>query len=200
MAQRAQPQHRVRTLVGAVVVAVLLLIGVGSYAFVRHLRVQQAEFKAEEDRRAAQAEANRKLEEAGKQRLATEQERQARAVAEAEAEAKRKSEEAEQQRVAALRVAEEEAKRTEAETRTRYAALVSQGNKDSKAGNYDRAIADYNEAIRLDSKSTLAFIGRGDAYTNKSDHDRALADYNEVIRLDPKSALALSDRGVAYAK
>ena len=116
--------------VGAVVVAVLLLIGVGSYAFVRHMRVQQAELKSEEDRRAAEAEANRKLEEAGKQRLAAEQERQARAAAEAEA--KGKSEEVEQQRIAALRAAEEEGKRTEAEARTRYAALVSQGNTDSK--------------------------------------------------------------------
>jgi uncharacterized protein HemX len=160
--------RRVRTLVGAVVVTVLL-IGVGSYAFVRHMRVQQAELKSEADRRATEAEANRKLqeaanrklEEAGKQQLAAEQERQARAAAEAEA--KRKTEEVEQQRIAALRAAEE-GKRAEAEARTRYAALVSQGNTDSKAGNYDRAIADYNEAIRLDPKSALAFIGRGDAF------------------------------------
>src|SRR6516164_7166318 len=164
--------RRVRTLMGAVVVTVLL-IGVGSYAFVRHMRVQQAELKSEDNRSAAEAEANRKLEEAGKQRQAAEQERQARAAAEADA--KRKSDEVEQQRIAALRVAEEEGKRAEAEARTRYAALVSQGNTDSKAGNYDRAIADYNEAIRLDPKSALAFIGRGDAYTNKGDHDRALA-------------------------
>src|SRR5262249_56251013 len=87
--------RRVRTLVGAVVVTVLL-IGVGSYAFVRHMRVQQAELKSEEDRRAAEAEANRKLQEAanrklqeaanrklqeaGKQQLAAEQERQPRAA------------------------------------------------------------------------------------------------------------------------
>ena len=110
-------------MVGAVVVAVLVLIGVGSYAFVRHLHVRQAELKAGEDRRAAEAELNRKLEEVGKQ-LATERERQARAVGEAEA--KRMSEEAEQQRVAALRAAEEEGKRAEAEARTRYTALISQ--------------------------------------------------------------------------
>src|SRR5262245_32011779 len=87
----------------------LLLVGVGSYALVRYTRVQQTELKSEEDRRAAEAEANRRLEEAGQQRLAMEQERQARAAAEAEA--KRKSEEAEQQRIAALRAAEEEGKR-----------------------------------------------------------------------------------------
>src|SRR5262249_15638100 len=65
-------------------VAVLLLIGVGGYAWVRHIRVTKTELKREEDRRAAEAEAKRKLEEAGQQRLATEQERQARAAAEAE--------------------------------------------------------------------------------------------------------------------
>jgi hypothetical protein len=67
---------RARTWVGAMMVAVLLIIGMGSYAFVRHTPVPRAEVKQEEDRRAAEAEANRKVEEAEKQRLATEQERQ----------------------------------------------------------------------------------------------------------------------------
>ena len=148
----------------------------------------------------AEAEAKRKIEGAEQQRQATltaEQERQASAAAEAEA--RRKSEEAEQQRVAALR-AEDDRKRAEAEARARYSALVSQGNTDSNAGDYDRAIADFDEAIRLDPKSSIAFINRGDTYTNKGDNDRAIADYNEAIRLDPKSVLALSARGVAYAK
>ena len=129
--------------------------------------------KAEEDRRAAEAEANRKVVEAENQRLAAEQERQVKAAAEAEA--KHKSEEAAQQRVAALRAAEEERKRAEAEAGARYTALIRQGNIDSNAGNYDRAIADYNEAIQLDSKSTVAFIGRGD--------DNARVDRLDAIRL-----------------
>ena len=147
----------------------------------------------------AEVEAKRKSEEAEQLRqaaLRAEEERQASAAAEAEA--KRKSEEAEQQRLAALRE-EDDRKRAEAEARARYAALVSQGNTDSNAGDYDRAIADFNEAIRLDPKSSLAFINRGDTYTNKGDHDRAIADYNEAIRLDANNALALSARGVAYA-
>ena len=118
----------------------------------------------------------RSIEEAEKQRLATEKERQASVMAEAEA--KRKSEEA-KQRVAALRTEEEERKRAEAEAQARYTALIGQGNADSIAGDYNKATADFNEAIRLDSKSTLAFIGWGDAYTNRGNHDRALADYNE---------------------
>ena len=58
-----------------------------------------------------------------------------------------------------------------------------------RKGDNDRAIADFNEAIRLDPKSSLTFRNRGDAYTDKGDHDRALADYSEAIRLDPKALL-----------
>ena len=147
----------------------------------------------------AEAEAQRRSEQAEQQRLTTRKaERELQARAAAEAEAKRKNEEAEQQRLVALR-SEEERKRAEDQARAHYAALIDQGNTDSNAGAYDKAIASFNEAIRLDPTSTLGFRSRGAAYANKHDYDRAIADFNEAIRLDPKSALALSDRGVAYA-
>src|SRR2546421_12611482 len=47
-------------------------------------------------------------------------------------------------------------------------------------GDNDRAIADYNEAIRLDPERTLAFLGRGIAFSEKGDNDRAIADFSEV--------------------
>jgi tetratricopeptide (TPR) repeat protein len=62
-------------------------------------------------------------------------------------------------------------------------------------GDNDRAIADFNQAIRLDPKSALTFKNRGDAYTNKGGYDRAIADYSEAIRLDPNNALAFCNRG-----
>ncbi len=65
---------------------------------------------------------------------------------------------------------------------------------------YERAIADFNEAIRLDPKSAVTFHFRGLAYAAKQDYDRAIADYDEAIRLDPKSAtIPVYDRGQAYA-
>src|SRR6185503_12769589 len=48
-------------------------------------------------------------------------------------------------------------------------------------GDDDRAIADYNEAIRLDPKYAQALFNRGNAYYQKGDDDRAIADYNEAI-------------------
>ena len=62
---------------------------------------------------------------------------------------------------------------------------------------YDRAIADYDEAIRLDPKYDPAFNNRGAAYLAKGGHDRAIADLNEAIRLDPRDSGQYLNRGLA---
>ena len=63
---------------------------------------------------------------------------------------------------------------------------------------YDKAIADYNEAIRLDPKFTIAYNNRGLARSDKQEYDKAIADFNEAIRLDPKFAYAYNNRGSAW--
>ena len=63
---------------------------------------------------------------------------------------------------------------------------------------YDRAIADLNEAIRLDPRNSAAYNNRGWAYIDKRDYDRAIADLNEAIRLDPRNSEAYNNRGWAY--
>ena len=68
-------------------------------------------------------------------------------------------------------------------------------------GEYDIAIADYNEAIRLEPSEASYFSNRGLAWDAKKDYEKAIADYNEAIRLDPKYAMAYHNRGtVWYAK
>jgi len=62
---------------------------------------------------------------------------------------------------------------------------------------FDGAIADYSEAIRLDPKITQAHKDRGLAYSAKGDLDRALTDYSKAILINPKSEDAYLDRGVA---
>ncbi|KAA6463006.1 tetratricopeptide repeat protein [Acidobacteria bacterium AB60] len=63
---------------------------------------------------------------------------------------------------------------------------------------FDRAIQDYNEAIRLNPKLATSFYGRGDSYDHKGDFDRAIQDQSEAIRLDPKFAYAYDARGRAH--
>lgn len=60
--------------------------------------------------------------------------------------------------------------------------------------NYDRAIADYSAAIRLDPKYAEAFCERGKAYFANRNYGSVIADYNEAIRLDPKYVKAFLQR------
>jgi tetratricopeptide (TPR) repeat protein len=62
----------------------------------------------------------------------------------------------------------------------------------------DRAIADYDEAIRLNPEDADAYSNRGNAYFHKGDFDRAITDYDEAIRLNPEFADAYHNRGSAY--
>jgi tetratricopeptide (TPR) repeat protein len=72
------------------------------------------------------------------------------------------------------------------------------GNAWYSKGEYDRAIADFDEAIRLDPKGPLPHDGRGNAWASKGEYDRAVADFDEAIRLDPKNPLHRNNRGVAW--
>jgi len=60
---------------------------------------------------------------------------------------------------------------------------------------YDRALADLDEAIRLDPSYMHSFEWRGSTYRNQGNLDRAIADYSEAIRLQPSSVWAIAARG-----
>jgi tetratricopeptide (TPR) repeat protein len=63
---------------------------------------------------------------------------------------------------------------------------------------YPQAIAEYNEAIRLDPRYAEAYTSRGFAWCNNGDCDKAMADCTEAIRLDPKNAEAYCYRGFGW--
>ena len=64
-------------------------------------------------------------------------------------------------------------------------------------GEFNLAIADYNQAIKLNPKFAQAYHNRGVAYDHKGDFDRAIQDFDQAIKLKP-SALAHFNRGNAY--
>ena len=53
---------------------------------------------------------------------------------------------------------------------------------------FDKALSEYDEAIRLDPKNGMAYCGRGAASTGKGEFDKAIASFDEAIRLDPQIA------------
>ena len=62
---------------------------------------------------------------------------------------------------------------------------------------YDGAIADFSDAIRLKPDYDEAYLNRGAAYAAKNDYAAAIADYTDAIRLNPKLASAYYNRGTA---
>jgi len=63
---------------------------------------------------------------------------------------------------------------------------------------YDHAIADFNQALKLDPNHVQSYNNRGQIYFNKKDYDRAIADFNQAIKLDPNDTDTYYNRGLAY--
>jgi tetratricopeptide (TPR) repeat protein len=77
--------------------------------------------------------------------------------------------------------------------------FIGRGSAYSSEGDYDSAVADYDQAIQLNPNDTAGYINRGNAYVGKGDRDRAIADYNKAIELDSKFGGAYYNRGLVYA-
>jgi tetratricopeptide (TPR) repeat protein len=71
-------------------------------------------------------------------------------------------------------------------------------NVSTRKGNFDAAMADLNESLRLEPNNVDARALRAGGYVGKGDYDRALADLKEARRLDPKSYLTSNVFGVYY--
>jgi tetratricopeptide (TPR) repeat protein len=61
---------------------------------------------------------------------------------------------------------------------------------------YDRAIADFGDAIRLDPKDADAYLYRGRTWEQMDEHEKAIADFGEAISLNPQLLAAYYNRGL----
>jgi tetratricopeptide (TPR) repeat protein len=70
-------------------------------------------------------------------------------------------------------------------------SFVERGKGYYASRQYDKAIADYTEAIRIAPRYADAYFNRADAWRAKKDDDKALADYTRATRLNPQTPRTL---------
>src|SRR5436190_8769543 len=83
-------------------------------------------------------------------------------------------------------------------SRERTEAHAWRGQHFLNGGDFDRAIGDLDEAIRLDPTVANSYNNRGLCHAQKGNYDRAIGDFDEAIRLDSRHVLAYRCRGTAY--
>jgi len=69
-------------------------------------------------------------------------------------------------------------------------AAYDRGETAFKQKNWDKAIAEYTEAIKLNPNYTDAYTSRGAAYLEKGNIDLARADVNSALKIDPNNKAA----------
>ncbi len=62
----------------------------------------------------------------------------------------------------------------------------------------DKAIADYQSAVKIDSKLAFSHNNLGSAYRKKEQWDKAIESYSKAIEIDKDYAIAINNRGMAY--
>src|SRR5215471_914599 len=78
-------------------------------------------------------------------------------------------------------------------------AFNNRGVAYEKKGEYDRAILDYDQAIKLKPSAEGYYFNRGNAQLGKGHYDRAIDDYNQAIKLKADFAPAFDNRCWARA-
>ena len=69
-----------------------------------------------------------------------------------------------------------------------------------RQGRFTEAIAEYDEAIRLNPQYARAYNNRGNSYARLGELEQAIDDYDEAIRLAHKGALIHNNRAGVYLK
>lgn len=90
------------------------------------------------------------------------------------------------------RITEEELRKIRAETQLTF------GKEFLRAGRYEKALAAFEEAAKIDGREARALMGRSLALTRLGRYDDALAAAEEIFGLEANSPHAYNALGVAY--
>ncbi|MEN3374985.1 MAG: hypothetical protein V7604_340, partial [Hyphomicrobiales bacterium] len=83
--------------------------------------------------------------------------------------------------------------------KARGVAFYNRGNAHVLKGDHDKAIADFDEALKLEPKNASIYNNRGNARGDKGESDAATADFEAALKINPRYAAAYFNRGNALA-
>jgi tetratricopeptide (TPR) repeat protein len=94
--------------------------------------------------------------------------------------------------------------KVEARSGDGFVAYYNQGNAYYKVGDYEGAIDNYNQALKLNPKDAQAHLNRGNALSEVAQHSgdpdrtyhQAIEDFNRTLQLKPNQAEAYLSRGM----
>ncbi|BDA76415.1 hypothetical protein CAL7716_105810 (plasmid) [Calothrix sp. PCC 7716] len=72
------------------------------------------------------------------------------------------------------------------------------GNEKLSFGDYEEAVLDFTEAIKLNPKFDRAYLNRGLIRYDFGDKKGAISDYNQALKINPNLAEAYAGRGIIY--
>ncbi|HTK10403.1 MAG TPA: tetratricopeptide repeat protein [Ktedonobacteraceae bacterium] len=75
---------------------------------------------------------------------------------------------------------------------------VFRGNEYLQQHDYTRAMADFEQALSLDSQNASAWSGLGHVYLRQGDRAHAIEQFTRAIAYDPRNGAHYGSRGIAY--
>jgi tetratricopeptide (TPR) repeat protein len=77
---------------------------------------------------------------------------------------------------------------------------VNRGAAYQKLLNYEAALNDYSEAIKINENNPNVYMYRGYLFYQTNEYDQALQDFNTVIEIDSENPFAYYNRGMVHLK
>ena len=82
---------------------------------------------------------------------------------------------------------------------SKYDDAVMDGASNLNTGKPEKALEDFNRAIKIDPKIAAGYLGRANTLNMIGRYGKAIDDYNIVLEIDPKLANAYINRAIAYS-
>ncbi len=82
---------------------------------------------------------------------------------------------------------------------SKYDDAVLDGVSNLNSGKPEKALEDFNRAIKIDPQLAGGYLGRANTLNIMGRYEESLEDYGTVLEIDPKLANAYINRGSAYS-